>query len=92
MQGHKQFVDKVVPQHNLCHRLAELLDQDFLYAQTQVLYSRTGQFSLDPVVFFKLLLVSRLENLVSDRCFIEHCGLRLNMLYFLGYEVAEDMP
>ncbi|RZJ57203.1 MAG: transposase, partial [Hymenobacter sp.] len=101
MQGHKQFVDKVVlrfqlservPKQNIYRRLAELLDWDFLYAQTQGLYSHTGQPSLDPVVFFKLMLVSRLENLVSDRRLIEHCSLRLDILYFLGYEVDEDLP
>lgn len=101
MQGHKQFVDKVVlrfrlservPKQNLYRRLAELLDWDFLYARTQPFYSHTGQPSLDPVVFFKLMLVSRLENLVSDRRLIEHCSLRLDILYFLGYEVDEDLP
>jgi transposase len=101
MQGHKQFVDKVVlrfqlservPKQNLYRRLAELLDWDFLYEHTQGLYSHTGQPSLDPVVFFKLMLVSRLENLVSDRRLIEHCSLRLDILYFLGYEVDEDLP
>jgi len=101
MQGHKQFVDKVVlrfqlservPKQNLYRRLAELLDWDFLYAQTQGLYSHTGQPSLDPVVFCKLMLVSRLENLVSDRRLVEHCGLRLDRLYFLGDEVDEDLP
>ncbi|MGI4969673.1 MAG: IS1182 family transposase [Janthinobacterium lividum] len=101
MQGHKQFVDKVVlrfrlservPKQNLYRRLAELLDWDFLYEQTQGLYSHTGQPSLDPVVFFKLMLVSRLENLVSDRRLVEHCSLRLDILYFLGYEVDEDLP
>jgi len=101
MQGHKQFPDRVVlrfrlservPKQNLYRRLAELLDWDFLYEQTQALYSHTGQPSLDPVVFFKLMLVSRLENLVSDRRLVEHCSLRLDILYFLGYEVDEDLP
>jgi transposase len=74
MQGRKQFIDKVVlrfrlservPKQNIYRRLAELLDWDFLYQQTQDLYSHTGQPSLDPVVFFILILVSRLKNLVS---------------------------
>ena len=100
MQGHKQFTDRVVlrfclservPKQNLYRRLAELLDWSCLYEQTQALYSHTGQPSLDPVVFFKLMLVSRLENLVSDRRLIEHCSLRLDILYFLGYEVDEDL-
>jgi IS5 family transposase len=38
------------------------------------------------------MLVSQLENLVSDRRLIEHCSLRLDILYFLGYEVDEDLP
>jgi hypothetical protein len=36
--------------------LSELLDWDFLYEQTRTLYSHTGQPSLDPVLFFKLIL------------------------------------
>jgi transposase len=101
MQGHKQFTDKVVmrfrlservPKHNLYRRLGELLDWEFLRAQTRPVYSHTGQPSLDPVVFFKLVLVGRLENSSSDRRLIEHCALRLDILYFLGYEVDEDLP
>ena len=100
-QGHQQFPDKVilrfrlserVPKQHLYRRLAELLDWDFLYQQTQSLYSHTGQPSLDPVVLFKLMLVSRLENLVSDRRLVEHCALRLDILYFLGYDINEDLP
>ena len=101
MQGQKQYTDKVithfrlserVPKHNLYRRLDELLDWSFLYHETQHLYSHTGQPSLDPVVFFKLLLVGRLENILSDRRLIEHCALRLDILLFLGYEVDEDLP
>src|SRR4028119_2180067 len=101
MQGRKDFTDKVVtrfrlservPAHNLYRQLAELVDWRFLYQETQALYSHTGQPSLDPVVFFKLVLVGRLENLVSDRRLVEHCALRLDLLWFLGYEVDEELP
>ena len=101
MQGQKKFTDKVVthfrlservPAHNLYRRLADLVDWRFLYEETKALYSHTGQPSLDPVVFFKLVLVGRLENLVSDRRLVEHCSLRLDILYFLGYEVDEELP
>ncbi|MDB5235815.1 MAG: hypothetical protein JWR44_2808 [Hymenobacter sp.] len=81
-----------VPPHNLYRRLAELVDWTFLYAETRPLYSHTGQPSLDPVVFFKLVLVSRLENIISDRRLVEHCALRLGLLFFLGYEVDEELP
>jgi transposase len=68
------------------------VDWTFLYAETQALYSHTGQPSLDPVVYFKLVLVGRLENLVSDRRLVEPCALRLDILFFLGYEVDEALP
>ena len=101
MQGKKQYLDKEVarfrlservPPHNLYRRLAEVVDWTFLYDETRALYSHTGQPSLDPVVFFKLLLVGRLENLVSDRRLVEHCALRLDILLLLGYEVDEELP
>ncbi|MGY2134269.1 transposase [Hymenobacter sp. HD11105] len=68
------------------------MDWRFLYEETQAFYSHTGQPSLDPVIFFKLVLVGRLENLVSDWRLVEHCALRLDILYFLGYEVDDDLP
>ncbi|RSK38452.1 transposase [Hymenobacter perfusus] len=58
----------------------------------QALYSHTGQPSLDPVVFFKLVLVDRLENLVSDRRLVVGCALRLDILWFLGYWLDEQLP
>ena len=101
MQSKKHFTDKVVtrfrlservPAHTFYCQLAELVDWTFLYEETQGLYSHTGQPSLDPVVFFKLVLVGRLENLISDRRLMEHCALRLDILYFLGCEVDEELP
>lgn len=81
-----------MPSHNLYRRLNELLDWGFLYHETREVYRHTGQPSLDPVVFFKLVLVRRLENIISDQRLVEHCALRLDILYFLGYEVDENLP
>ncbi|CAM3894150.1 transposase [Pontibacter korlensis] len=55
-------------------------------------YGRCGQQSIDPVVFFKLCLVGYLENITSDRKLIEHCSLRLDLLYFLNYQLDEPLP
>ena len=101
MQGKKRFLDKEVvrfrrservPPHNLYRRLAEWADWTFRYQETRRLYSRRGQPSRGPVGFFKLVLVGRLENLVSDRRLVEPCALRRDILWFLGYEVHEEVP
>ena len=93
MQGQKPFHDKVsrlfrlserVLKHTFYRRLRDVLDGAFLRAQTRPVYNHTGQPSPDPIMFFKRVLVGRLENRVSDR--------RLDIRYFLGYEVDEDLP
>jgi IS5 family transposase len=43
-------------------------------------------------VFFKLILVGYFENLNSDRKIINHASLRLDILYFLGYDIDEELP
>ena len=81
-----------VPEHNFYGRLKQQLDLNFLYELTEEYYGRCGQQSIDPVVFFKLCLVGYLENNTSDRKLIEHCSLRLDLLYFQGYQLDEPLP
>ena len=101
MQGHQQYEEKIylefrlaerVPLHNFYRRLKDLLDWEFLYEATEKYYGRCGNKSIDPVVFFKLVLVGYLENIASDRKLIEHCSLRLDILYFLGFNLDEPLP
>jgi transposase len=68
------------------------LDLDFLYPITKQYYGVSGQKSIDPVVFFKLCLVGYLENIISDRDLIQHSSMRLDILFFLGYDIDEPLP
>jgi transposase len=101
MLGRKTFEDEKelhfslsahVPEHNFYRRLKHRLDLSFLYELTAPFYGWCGQQSIDPVVFFKLCLVGHLENIGSDRKLIEHCSLRLDLLYFLDYQLDEPLP
>jgi transposase len=101
MQGRKRFLEKTrlsfklserVPAHNVYRKLKELLKLDFLYELTAPYYGKCGQKSIDPVIFFKLMLVAHLENISSDRKLLEHCSLRLDILFFLGYDLDESLP
>ena len=65
---------------------------DYLYELTKEYYGSSGQKSIDPVVFFKLCLVGYLENIITDRKLITHCSMRLDILYFLGYAIDEELP
>jgi len=101
MQGRKNYTEKLflsfrlsdrIPKENLYRRLRETLDLRFLYKDTKELYGRTGNPSIDPVVFFKLLITGYLENITSDRKLVEHCCMRMDVLYFLGYDLDEELP
>ena len=101
MQGKKQYTEKLftsfqlsdrVPPENFYRRLKESLDLRFLSQATAPYYGSEGQKSIDPVVFFKLILTGYLENLNSDRKIIEHARMRLDILYFIGYDIDEELP
>src|SRR3989337_1418128 len=100
MQGKKHFTEKLftsfqlsdrVPESNIYRRLKKELDLDFLRESTQKYYGSEGQKSIDPVVFFKLILVGYLENLNSDRKIIAHSKMRLDILFFLSYDIDEEL-
>jgi transposase len=101
MQGKKKYTEKLftsfqlsshVPEDNFYCRLKALLDLQWLYKATKKYYGTEGQQSIDPVVFFKLILTGYLENLNSDRKIIEHSRMRLDILFFLGYDLDEELP
>ena len=101
MQGKKNYQEKLftsfqlsdrVPEGNLYLQLKERLELNWLYAATASYYGKEGQQSIDPVVFFKLILIGYLENLNSDRRIINTVSMRMDMLYFIGYDIDESLP
>lgn len=101
MQGKKELVPKMlytvslaelVPKDNFYRRLAQSLDLQFLRAATAPYYGNEGQERIDPIVFFKILIVGYLNNINSDRRLIEHCADSLGIRLFLGYDIDEALP
>lgn len=101
MQGKKNYQEKLfitfqlsdrIPEENFYRRLKEALDLSFVRRYTSHLYGSEGQKSIDPVVFFKLMLVGYLENTSSDRKILEQASMRMDMLYFLDYDIDEALP
>ena len=101
MQGKKYYSEQLfksfqlsqrVPEDNFYRRLKGLLDLQWLYKATKKYYGTDGQQSIDPAVFFKLMLIGYLENLGSDRRIINTVSMRLDMLFFIGYDIDEPLP
>ena len=101
MQGKKHYQPKLfnsfhladrVPKNSFYRRLKRTIDFQFLYKLTESYYGKCGQKSIDPVVFFKICLVGYLENIISDRQLIDHCAMRMDILFFLDYDIDEELP
>lgn len=101
MQGQKNYQETLftnfqlsekIPKDNFYRRLKEVLDFRFLYRATRQYYGREGQKSIDPIVFFKLMLVGYLENQPSDRRIVSTSSMRMDILYFIGYNIDEPLP
>lgn len=101
MQGEKLYQPKLfttfnladrVPENNFYRRLKQVLDLRFIKKDTEHLYGPCGQKSIDPIVFFKICLVGYLENIISDRKLIEHCSMRMDILFFIDYDIDDSLP
>ncbi len=101
MQGRKQItpqlfyqvsLEQLVPQDDFYRRINKSLNLHFLYKATEKYYGKEGQESIDPVVFFKILLVGYLNNISSDRALLRFCSDSLRIRLFLGYDLNEELP
>lgn len=101
MQGKKKYTPKIfyhlsldalVPEDNFYRKVQAELALDFLYKATRNYYGKEGQQSIDPVVFFKILLVGYLNNINSDRALLRFCSNSLDVRLFLGYDLDEELP
>ena len=86
MQGKKIYQEQLftsfqlsehVPVDNFYRRLKDVLDLQWLYRATKKYYGTEGQRSIDPIVFFKLILIGYLENQPSDRRIMSMAAMRL---------------
>ena len=101
MQGNKTDDEKLfyqfslqsrIPEGNFYRRLKTVLDLSFLKKKAAPLYGKCGHQSIDTAVFFKMVLVGYLENITSDRQLIDFCSMRMDILYFLNYNIDEPLP
>ena len=102
MQGSKNFqpkmfvnfrLDEHIPNDNFYRVLKGILDLSFIKKKTQFCYaSKMGRPSLDPVVFFKIVLTGYLENICSDRALERMINMRLDLRFFIDYDIDEKVP
>ena len=102
MQGSKNFqpkmfvnfrLDEHIPKGNFYRVLKDILDLSFIKSKTQFCYaSKMGRPSLDPIVFFKIVLAGYFENICSDRALERMINMRLDLRFFIDYDIDEKVP
>ena len=102
MQGTKTFqpkmfvnfrLDEHIPKNDFYRILKSTIDLSFIKSKTKSCYaSKMGRPSLDPVVFFKIVIVGYLENICSDRALERMINNRLDLRFFIGYDLDEKVP
>ena len=82
---------RVSPNHIL-RKIREKIDFDFIYDEVKDSYGDKGNVSVPPPVILKMILLLILYNVRSERELMNTIPLRLDWLWFLGYDLESEIP
>jgi transposase len=85
-------LDKRVRDDHPLRKIKEKIDFDFIYEQVKDSYGHKGNVSVPPPVILKLMLLLVLYNVRSERELINTIPERLDWLWFLGYDLEDEIP
>jgi len=85
-------LDKRVRSNHPLRAIARVVDFDFIYKDVEDRYGINGNVSVPPVVILKLMLLLVLYNVRSERELMETLPERLDWLWFVGYDVDDEIP
>jgi transposase len=88
---HQINLDKRVPKDHLLRKIQEKIDFDFIYAEVREIYGDNGNVSIPPPVILKMMLLLILYNVRSERELMDTIPLRLDWLWFLGYDLDSEV-
>ena len=89
---HHVNLDKRVPQTHILRKVHEKIDFDFIYREVKDTYGINGNVSVPPPVILKMMLLLILYNVRSERELMSTIPLRLDWLWFLGYDLDSEIP
>ena len=86
-------VESFVPKGHLLRKVDKLLDLDFLYDLPEELYCLdNGRAFIDPVLFFRMQLISYLFGVESDRQLCRDIHLNLAYRWFCRLPLYQSVP
>lgn len=85
-------LDKRVREDHILRKIVEKIDFEFIYEQVKETYGTKGNVSVPPPVILKMMLLLILYNIRSERELMLTIPERLDWLWFLGYDLDEEIP
>jgi transposase len=89
---HQINVEQRVPKDHTLRKIQEKIDFDFVYGEVKDTYGDNGNVSIPPPVILKMMLLLVLYNVRSERELMDTIPLRLDWLWFLGYDLDSEVP
>jgi transposase len=85
-------LDQRVPQSHILRQIAKHIDFDFIYKEVKDTYGVKGNVSVPPPVILKMMLLLIFYNVRSERELMTTIPMRLDWLWFLGYDIDDEIP
>jgi len=89
---HGVSLDRRMPQDHPLRKIEQLIDFNFIRSKVADLYGTRGNESVDPAVILKLMFLLFYENIKSERALTAQLPLRMDWLWFCGYDLDEKTP
>ena len=85
-------LDQRVPKNHILRKVAKYIDFDFVYKEVKDKYGVKGNVSVPPPVILKMMLLLIFYNIRSERELMETIPVRLDWLWFLDYDLDDEIP
>ena len=85
-------LEQRIPERHILRRIRNQVDFDFIYDEVRDRYGINGNVSVPPPALLKMMLLLVLYNVRSERELMNTIPLRLDWLWFLGYDLDSEVP
>lgn len=85
-------LDKRIRKNHILRKITEHIDFEFVYQEVKDKYGKNGNVSVPPPVILKMMVLLILYNVRSERELIETIPERLDWLWFLNYDLDDQIP
>jgi transposase len=85
-------LEQRIPAGHFLRQVDAALDLDFVIPLVREFYGKSGHVSLDPRVIMRMMLLLTLYNIPSERELMEQIPMRLDFLWFLGFDLETTVP